>query len=129
MSGEAGWIGYALSAEPEKGIVYKENRREKGEPAYLPGLATDARGNVWGYTASELFKINADDLSFTTYSFSYGIDEVDYFHFSFLPSGEMVFGGRNDIIIANPEELKRNTEIPVPYIEELEVLNQPLNSI
>ena len=125
VSGENGWIGYALSAEPEKGIVYKQNRRERGEPAYLPGLATDARGNVWGYTARELFSINADDLSFSTYSFSYGIDEVDYFQFSFLPSGEMVFGGRNDIIIADPDELKRNTEIPVPYIDEMEVLNQP----
>ena len=125
MTGDDGWIGYALVTDPEKGIVYKQNRRDRGYPAYLPGLAADAHGDVWGYNAKELFKINADDLTFTTYSFSYGIDEVDYFHFSFLPSGELIFGGRNDIIIANPGELKRNTEIPVPFIDQLEVLNQP----
>ncbi len=129
ISGEDGWIGYALNNDPGKGIVYKQNRREKGQPAYLPQVATDAYGNVWGYSAKELFKINADDLTFTTYSFQYGIEEVDYFHFSFLPSGEMIFGGRNDIIIANPSELKRNTEIPVPYIDNLEVLNRPFKFI
>jgi ligand-binding sensor domain-containing protein len=129
ISGDDGWIGYALNAEPEKGIVYKQNRRDRGAPAYIPGIATDANGDVWGYNAKELYKINADDLTFTTYSFSYGIDEVDYFHFSFLPSGEMIFGGRNDITIANPSDLKRNTEIPVPYIDELEVLNQPFKFI
>ena len=120
-----GSIGYALSSDPEKGIVYKLQSRDRRKPAYLPAMATDPHGDVWGYTANELFKINADDLSFTTYSFSYGIGEVDFFHFSFLPSGEMIFGGRNDIIVANPSELKRNTEVPVPYIDELEVLNQP----
>ncbi|MEP7374495.1 MAG: histidine kinase [Chitinophagaceae bacterium] len=125
ISGEGGWIGYALNDNPEKGIVHKENWRNKGQAAYLPGLATDIHGDVWGYTSKDLFKINTDDLSVTTYSFSYGIDEVDYFHFSFLPSGEIIFGGRNDIIIANPSELKRNTEIPVPYIDNLEVMNRP----
>ena len=125
MTGEDGWIGYGLAADPAKGVVYKQNRRDRGAPAYLPGIATDANGDVWGYNYKELYKINADDLTFATYSFNYGIEEVDYFHFSFLPSGELIFGGRNDIIIANPAEFKRNTEIPVPLIDQLEVLNQP----
>lgn len=126
LSGDDNWLGYALSREPEKGVVHKK-KQQNGAPAYLPGMATDANGDVWGYTASELFKINADDLSFTTYSFQYGINEVDYFHFSFLPSGEMIFGGRNDIVIANPAELVRNKEIPVPYVDDIQVLNRPFH--
>jgi len=129
MTGDDGWIGYGLAADPGKGIVYKQNRRDRGAPAYLPGMATDANGDVWGNNYKELYKINADDLTFTTYSFSYGLDEVDYFHFSFLPSGELIIGGRNDITIANPAELTRNTEIPVPFIDQLEVLNQPFEFI
>jgi ligand-binding sensor domain-containing protein len=120
-----GRLGYALSADPSKGIVYKLARRDREQPPNIPALATDTNGDVWGYNTKELFRINADNLNITTYSFSYGISEVDFYHFSFLPSGEMLFGGRNDIVIANPAELKRNTEIPVPYIDELEVLNQP----
>lgn len=127
ISGGDGWLGYGLSAEPAKGIVYKMNIREKGLKGNLPRLATDMQGNVWGYTSKELVKINAADITFSTYSFQYGVDGDNFFHFSFLPSGEMVFGGRNDITIADPSELKRNTEIPIPYINTFHVLNQPVD--
>ena len=129
MTGEDGWIGYGLAKDPEKGIVYKQSRKDRGTPAYLPGLATDKNGDVWGYNAKELYKINTDNLKIETYSFAYGLEEVDYFHFSFLPSGELIFGGRTDITITSPSELTRNTEIPVPFIDEVEVLNQPLTFI
>jgi two-component sensor histidine kinase len=51
----------------------------------------------------------------------------DFFHFSFLPSGEMIFGGRNQIVLANPTGLRRNREKPQAYISEVQVLNQPYN--
>jgi len=120
-----GWMGYSLANDPMSGVVHKFNMRDKGMQNYIQKLATDKHGEVWGYNSKEMIKINANDLSFTTYSFRYGVDEPDFFHFSFLPSGEIIFGGRNDIIIANPSELKRNTEIPVPYITEMQVLSQP----
>jgi ligand-binding sensor domain-containing protein/two-component sensor histidine kinase len=129
VSSSDGWLGYALSGEPGKGIVYKTNIREKGLTGSFSYLATDKLGDVWGYNSKTLVKINSDDLSLSRFSFQYGIGEPDFYHFSFLPSGEMVFGGRNDITIAHPDELKRNTEIPSPYISEIQVLNQPFNFI
>jgi hypothetical protein len=126
VSAGEGWIGYGLVNDPYKGITYKFNLRERGITSSFPFLATDKNGEVWGYTPDELVKINADNLSFTYYSFHYGLNEPDFFHFSFLPTGEMIFGGRDDITIANPAELKRNTEIPVPYIADMQALNQPL---
>jgi ligand-binding sensor domain-containing protein/two-component sensor histidine kinase len=120
-----GWLGYGLSNEPLKGIVYKINIKQRGLGTSISELTTDNQGQVWGYTLNEMVKINPDNFSFTTYSFQYGIGEADFYHFSFLPSGEIIFGGRNDIIIANTTELKRNREIPVPYVDRLEVLNQP----
>jgi ligand-binding sensor domain-containing protein len=129
VSGGDGWIGYSNADDPYRGIVYKLNLRERGIKFSFPSLATDKQGEVWGYTPDELVKINVDDLSFTTYSFQYGVREADFFHFSFLPTGEMIFGGRNDITIANPSELKRNTEIPTPYIDEVQVLNQPFDFV
>jgi hypothetical protein len=128
VSGGDGWLGYALSKEPYKGVVHKLNIR-LGTSFYFPHLTADLDGNIWGYTSEELMKINADDMSMSTYSFSYGLNSADFYHFSFLPSGEMIFGGRNNITIANPAELKRNTEIPVPYVSEIQVLNQPFNFI
>ena len=125
VSGGDGWLGYALSNQPERGIVQKLNIKDRGLSGIVYQLATDVRGEVWGYTLKELVKVNADNLSLSTYNFQYGINEPDFFHFSFLPSGEMIFGGRNDITIANPLEFQRNKEIPVPYIAGVEVLNQP----
>ena len=119
-----GWLGYMLSNDPEKGVVYKTNTKEKGLGTIVE-LTSDNQGQVWGYTINELLQMNPDDFSFRKYSFQYGVGEADFFHFSFLPSGEIIFGGRNDIVIANPVELKRNKEIPVPYVDKVEVLNQP----
>ena len=127
VSGGDGWLGYALSVEPSKGLVFKMNIREQNLSGSLQKLATDNFGDVWGYTLKGLVKINADNLKISTFSFQYGSGRDDFFHFSFLPSGEMIFGGRNDITIANPAELKRNTELPIPYISEIKVLNQPYN--
>ena len=127
MCGNDGWLGYALSNDPARGIVLKINLKQKGIQGSIEQMTTDNDGHVWAYTLKELIKINADDLSFTTYNFRYGVDEADFYHFSFLPSGEIIFGGRNDIILANPAELKRNKELPIPYIDRMEVLNQPYN--
>jgi ligand-binding sensor domain-containing protein/two-component sensor histidine kinase len=125
LIGDDGKIGYALSSEPARGVIYKMNIRDKGLQGSFQYITVDPKGEIWSYTPKDLVKINADDLSFTRYNFEYGVPDVDFFHFSFLPSGEMVFGGRNEITIANPSEFKRNKEIPVPYISELQVLNQP----
>ena len=127
--GTEGWVGYGLVNDPYKALVHKFSLRERGINYSFQDLATDKNGEVWGYTSEELIKINADNLSFSSYSFRYGLNEADFFHFSFLPTGEMIFGGRNDIAIANPAELKRNTELPVPYVDELQVLSQPFDFV
>lgn len=129
VSGSDGWIGYGLVNDPYKGIVNKFDLGDRGISLSFIHLATDKNGEVWGYTREELIKINADNLSFSRYSFRYGVNDPEFFHFSFLPSGEMIFGGRTDITIADPEELKRNSEIPLPYIDELQVLNQPIDFV
>jgi sensor histidine kinase YesM/ligand-binding sensor domain-containing protein len=124
-----GWIGYANANDPAKGIIQKINIKEKGINGDIQRLATDKNGDVWGHTLRELVKIRTDNQSFRTYDFKYGAKEADFYHFSFLPSGEMIFGGRNEIVIANPDELKRNAEIPIPYITEIHVLNQPYREL
>lgn len=128
-SSSDGWLGYALAAEPGRGLVHKLNTREKGIAGGFSMLAADTSGNIWGVNQKELVKITASDLSFVPYSFKYGVEDASFNHFSFLPTGEMVFGGRNEITIVNPAELKRNPEIPVPYITEIQVLNQPFGQL
>lgn len=123
----AGSYGYADVNTPEKGVVKKFNLPDQNVNGHFSQLATDKDGNVWGYTEKELVRINSSDLSLSAYSFLYGAPEADFFHFTFIPGGEMVFGGRNGITLARPEELTRNKELPVPYILDLKILNQPVN--
>lgn len=125
MSSKDGWMGWADSEHPERGVVGKMNLTDKGIDGSIDFLAADSNGDVWSYTDQELLKINAESLELSTFNFQYGLKNLDFYHLSFLPSGELLFGGRNEIVLANPAELHRNRELPVPYITEIKVLNQP----
>lgn len=124
LSSGDGWYGMADLRHPEKGLVRKFDLKDHDIAGYFTYLATDVDGNVWGFTSSELVRINSIDLSLSRFSFSYGVPAGDFFGFCFLPTGEMVFGGRNGITMANPAELQRNRELPIPYVAQLKLLNQ-----
>lgn len=125
ISNNEGWIGFAWVQAPERGIVSKTWLPDRKIEGKIYAFATDRQGDVWGYTDKLLIHISAIDTSISTFNFQYGLREVDFYHFSFLPSGEMVLGGRNDIVLSNPSTFKRNEELPIPYISELQVLNKP----
>jgi ligand-binding sensor domain-containing protein len=118
------FIGYCDINHPLRGAVRKIRLGDKNIKGKLIQLAADQQGNVWGYNDACLFKITHPDKPFEIFSFQYGVKKVDFFHFSFLPSGELLLGGRNDITLANPGELRRNTELPVPYVVSMKVLNR-----
>lgn len=119
-----GWLGWANPAQPQLGVTFKFNIASKGILENLYDIAADANGDIWSYTEKELLKINVETLELTAFNFRYGVKEPDFYHFSALPSGELVFGGRNDIVLANPAELQRNRELPVPYVTEIHVSNK-----
>ncbi len=120
-----GWVGYGSSSDPRKGVIYKMNIRDKGIAREVLKLAADPNGQLWGATENELIRLNTSNNNFETYDFKYGPMEMEIDNFSFLPSGEIVIGGRNNIFVINPNELKRNSELPDPYVSEMQVLNQP----
>lgn len=128
VSSGDGWYGYIDVRSPGNGLVQKFDLKTNNISGHLTDLAADKEGNVWGFTEKELVRINVTDMSLSTFSFAYGVRSVDFFHFSFLPDGEMVFGGRNSITLADPAELKRNTEMPAPYIMQLKLLNHDVSN-
>lgn len=123
-----GWYGYIDVNRPERGIIKKFNLSEKNIKGFFIKFATDKEGNVWGYTNQLLLRINASDQSLSSFNFSYGVKEPDFYHFSFLEDGEMIFGGRNGITLADISGLRRNKELPAPYISEIKVMNKSVNS-
>ena len=124
LNSNDGWLGRTDPARPELGVTDKMNLPNKGVPEGMFAIAADANGDIWGYTEKELLKLDAESLELTSFNFQYGVKDVDFYHFSILPSGELLFGGRNDIVLANPTELQRNRELPVPYVTDIQVLNK-----
>lgn len=126
VSSNDGWYGYIDSKTPLKGLRQKFDLKQYGINDGISQLATDKEGNVWGYTEKLLIRLSDEVNQWQTFDFAYGVKVVDFFHFSFLPSGELVFGGRNSITMANPSSFQRNKEVPEPYITGMQVLNQPV---
>jgi ligand-binding sensor domain-containing protein len=124
VTGSNGMLGYGNVDRAEQGLVQMINSASKGLSGSVHRLAADNSGRIWGYTARELFNIDPTTLSFNKYSLNYGLDDADFFHFSFVPGGQMVFGGRTRIVFASPATIRTNMEMPHPYINELEVLGQ-----
>lgn len=126
VSSSLGSYGYIDIKEPQLGIQKKFDLQSIGINESLVRLGTDKQGNIWGFTSKNLIRLNAASGHLWVFDFAYGVKVVDFINFVFLPSGEMVFGGRTGITLANPAGFRRNVEMPTPYITELKVLNQPV---
>lgn len=125
--GVEGEIGYADINHPERGIIHQMSLIDSLESPSLYNIAADTSGNIWGYGKKQVFKINAEDLSTAFYDLEYGADETDFYSFGFLDSGELIFGKRNGIILANEKDLKGNDELPQPYLTEIKILENILS--
>ena len=129
VSADRGWYGYALADAPEKGIVQKFDLKSK-----LPSLQDiyylriDLEDNLWLLTNTYLIKLDADDLHPTLFDFQYGLADPNFWCFDILPNGEMVFGMRNKLAICDPVNLRKNTELPQPYLTAINVREQPIES-
>ena len=130
FSAEENLIGYADAYLPEDGIVRKiDLSRFAGFAGFagntgIRGLQSDREGNIWGYTAESLIKLDASNLFITAYSCKYGKKDLAISSFHILPDQEFVFGERNAIALFRPSELKPNEELPIPYLTEIKVQNE-----
>lgn len=120
-SNRKGLFAFVHVDNPEAGFQPQFFMKDKGLEDYAFRITADSKGNIWGYNRDKLFAIDSTG-SLDIYPFQYGIRVADFYHFSSLSSGELIFGGRSDIILADPYTFTTNTEVPQPYIESLEVL-------
>lgn len=130
LSGPESWVGILDLKQPHKGILKKFNiaKYTKNNPISYIRSAPD--GYMWAYADRLVLRIDPKDFSISSYSFQYkhGSRDPLFFSFDILPTGELILGHRNSIVLANPSKLQRNTELPVPYIASVDVLGKPLQS-
>ena len=126
MSDNDGWVGYADVSRPELGLVKKINLRAGYDLGEVYKMAADAKGDIWGYTAKKLLRIDVSSLEISLFGFEYGGNPVDYYAFQFIPGGKLVLGGRNKIVLFDPKNARPNPEIPAPYVEEVRLQGKTL---
>lgn len=127
LSSTQGMVGYAEVNQPEKGVIKKINLMEFDPTIrWFAGIKTDLNGDIWLLSNNNLIKIDAESLEPNLFSYHYGIKDNEFFDFDFLPSGEMVIGLRGSIVLLWPQELRKNEELPSPYITEIEVRDKKL---
>ena len=91
FSAEENFIGYADAHAPENGISRKiDLSRFAGFAGFagadgIRGLQADQEGNIWGYTAESLVKLDASNLFITAYNCKYGKKDLEIFSFHILP--------------------------------------------
>lgn len=129
MSDNDSWIGYAEVDHPELGIVKKINLRALYGLEQVYELARGPKGNIWGYTSKYLLRLDVSTMQVSTFSFEYGGNPVDFYSFQFAADGRLVLGGRNKIVLFDPDVMQPNTERPEAYIEEVRLQGKTLPAI
>lgn len=119
-----GMTGYMDAENPELGVVRKFTGSDFGLDDIVWELASDAEGNIWGYTPQEIIRITPADLSIQKYSLRYGAQGYSLFDMDILPDDEIYIGGSTELLRTNPRRLRQNSEPAIPYISSISIKNE-----
>lgn len=125
---EEGRIGYMEAEHPEKGVIEKKTIRDEGLEGHIYDLVADTAGNIWGSSTKDIFQIDGTGDIVSHFSLKYSSIPLEFFGMEILPDGQMVIGGRKEITLTYPKQLKRNQEIPVPYLTQISVKQRPIDN-
>ena len=129
VTGRHGYIGYVDVNKPGEGIVKKINLSKTDSSLVWIGKVTaDPKGDIWFLTNANLIKVDAETLEPIIYSYTYGMPDNEFYAFEFLPSGELAIGLRGSIVIVDPKDLRRNSELAIPYVSNIQVHDESYKS-
>ena len=106
-------------AAPQNGITQTVNIGGKYNNLYA--LLKDLEGQIWCFTAEGVIRIELENFHQTAYNNAYAIDNSNLFSFNYFKNGKFIVGSRNEISILDPAALQFNTEMPKPYLTNIEV--------
>lgn len=94
---------------------------------YVYGCLEDRRGNLWMSTNNGISRFDPRTKTFYNYDRSDGLpgNECNSGAFAKLPSGEMIFGGREGFTVFYPDSIKDDPKPPTVAITWFNVLNKP----
>lgn len=129
------WIGtisnglYCFSASGEQLLYFTVEDGLPGNTIF--GALEDASGDLWISTNNGLSRYNPRQQTFTNYSYSNGLENVEYnFNAYYKAStGELLFGGVNGFTLFNPAHVLPNEYIPPLVFTQLKKDNKAVHPL
>lgn len=102
-----------------------EQRRSR----FVNRILEDARGRFWYASGAGVTMFDPSTGSFTFFNESEGIEQADVLGWSCtrLPSGEMLFGTANGILVFHPDSVRTSGYIPPVVITGVKKFNQAVS--
>lgn len=125
------WIG-------QSGLYYYDQKQDKFklftnkaglDHEFIKGITQDKQGNLWISTSNGLTKLNPENLGYTKYNISDGLQGLEFEVNAYMKThdGQLFFGGVNGFNTFYPENIKGNSYIPPVYITGFQVFNRDMN--
>lgn len=93
------------------------------------GIEQDEKGKLWLSTNNGLSKFDRENLVFTNYNYSNGLQNLQFNYNAHYRtrSGELLFGGDNGFTLFEPAEIISDSFIPPLIFTDLRVYNQKVD--
>lgn len=104
-------------------------RQQDGLPNdIIMGIQEDDNHKLWISTNKGISRFDPEKKSFQNFTVSDGLqsDEFNRWSSATLPTGELLFGGKNGFNLFHPDSIKVNTGKPRVYITDFKIFNKPV---
>jgi len=99
---------------------------EEETPTYVEGIVYGEDRRLYVLSANTLFQIDST-MAISPFSMDYASFKGDYYLFDHLSESSLVVGLRNGFAVLYSTGLRRNKELPSPYVTQITVNEKPLN--
>lgn len=113
----------------EKGVIRAFTTADGLLNDNICSIIQDEYGTVWISTVAGISRFNAQDSTFTNYSFnksSFPIETLNLKSGLLASDGQIYFGGSNGIVHFHPQNIVSNRYIPPVVITRLSLNNKPV---
>lgn len=103
------------------GSVFPEGMSQ----SYVEGIIYGEDDRFYVLAANALFRVDSA-MDITMFSMDYASFKGDYYCFDKLSESSLVVGLRNKFAVLHSTGLRRNTELPIPYLTAVTINEKPL---
>lgn len=126
ISGYGFGLGEAHIDSPTQGIIRKYTKKNGFKELYAGVASLDKKGRIWIRNENGISHFEPSSGKAEYYYEGYGLPEERTSLLKTISTGEMVMGMKKGICIFHPDSLRKNKEIPKPYLTSFKVFDREI---